>query len=93
MDPTVAWDIGLARQSATSQSVSNMQELPAAGQSYFLLARTDALPSLAPYIGKATPVLQGQWVDHKTGTLPRQIRLASGKEAGEDYTLLRVQAP
>ena len=93
LDPTVAWDIGLARQSASSQSVRTLQELPAAGQSYFLLARTDALPNLAAYIGQATPVLQGQWVDHKTGTLPRQIRLAAGKEAGEDYTLLRVQAP
>ncbi|NBT92507.1 MAG: hypothetical protein EBT37_07835 [Betaproteobacteria bacterium] len=93
LDPTVAWDIGLARQSAPSQSVRTLQELPAAGQSYFLLARTDALPSLAPHIGQATPVLQGQWVDHKTGTLPRQIRLAAGKEAGEAYTLLRVQAP
>ena len=93
LDPTVAWDIGLARQSAPSQSVRTLQELPAAGRSYFLLARTDALPNLAAYIGQATPVLQGQWVDHKTGTLPRQIRLAAGKEAGEDYTLLRVQAP
>ena len=93
LDPTVAWDIGLARQSAPSQSVRTLQELPAAGQSYFMLARTDALPSLAPHIGQARPVLQGQWVDHKTGTLPRQIRLAAGKDAGEDYTLLRVQAP
>ena len=93
LDPTVAWDIGLARQSASSQSVRTLQELPAAGQSYFLLARTDALPSLLPHIRQSTTVLQGQWVDHKTGTLPRQIRLAAGKEAGEDYSLLRVQAP
>ena len=93
LDPTVAWDIGLARQSAPSQSVGALQELPAPGQNYFLLARTDALPSLAAYIGPAKSVLQGQWVDHKTGTLPRQIRLAAGKEEGEAYTLLRVQAP
>jgi len=93
LDPTVAWDIGLARLGAPSQSVRTLQDLPPAGHSYFLLARTDALPSLLPHIAQSTTVLQGQWVDHKTGTLPRQIRLAAGKEAGEDYTLLRVQVP
>ena len=33
---------------------------------------------------------QGDWVDHKTGTLPRQLKLAKGTEPLEPMRLLKV---
>jgi hypothetical protein len=33
---------------------------------------------------------QGDWVDHKTGTLPRQLKLAKGTEPLEKFSVLRV---
>jgi len=35
-------------------------------------------------------VQQSQWVDHKTGLLPRQIKLARGEEPLESFSVLRV---
>ncbi len=41
-------------------------------------------------LGKVEQVAQGDWVVHKTGTLPRMLKLAKGDELLEDIRLVRV---
>jgi hypothetical protein len=55
-----------------------------------LLLRTAQIPELAPRLGTFKEVGQGNWVDHKTGTLPRQLKLAKGTEPLEKFSVLRV---
>lgn len=92
MDPIVAWEIGLYRTSAPSLRMEAMDAGTPKPKDYFLLAKTQALPALSGSLGPHTLVHQGQWVDHKTGLLPRQINLAKGKEPLESFSLLRVVA-
>jgi hypothetical protein len=35
-------------------------------------------------------LLSGDWVDHKTGTLPRQIELAAGRASLENFSVYKV---
>jgi hypothetical protein len=35
-------------------------------------------------------VISGDWVDHKTGTLPRQIELAAGLAPLENFSVYKV---
>lgn len=92
MDPNVAWEIGLYRTSAPSLRMEAMDAGSPQPKDYFLLAKTQALPALSGSLGPHQLVHQGQWVDHKTGLLPRQINLAKGKEPLESFSLLRVVA-
>ena len=92
LDSIVAWELGLYRTSAPSIRLDDAARLPVSGQSYFLLLRTDQISELAPRLGSFKEVGQGDWVDHKTGTLPRQLKLAKGIEPLEKYSLLRVGA-
>ena len=90
MDPTVAWEIGLYRRSAPSLRVESMDAASEKPRDYFLLIKSDALPALSASLGAYRVVHQGQWVDHKTGLLPRQINLAKGTEPLESFSVLRV---
>ena len=90
MDSIVAWEIGLYRRSAPSLRMEAMDAASEKPKDYFLLIKSDALPTLSASLGPYRLVHQGQWVDHKTGLLPRQINLAKGKEPLESFSLLRV---
>ena len=66
------------------------EDLPPLGASYFLLIRTAQAGALAERTGAMSPVLSGDWVDHKTGTLPRQIELAAGRAPLESFSVYKV---
>jgi 4-amino-4-deoxy-L-arabinose transferase-like glycosyltransferase len=90
LDPTVAWEIGLYRRSAPSLRMESMDTVNEKPKDYFLLIKTEVLPALGTSLGAYRVVHQGQWVDHKTGLLPRQINLAKGAEPSESFSVLRV---
>ena len=78
------------RTSAPSIRATAPEDLPEKG-AYFLLVKDQDLDSLKDLNVKVTPMVQGQWVDHKTGTLPRQIALAAGRVPLERFSVFRVQ--
>ena len=41
-------------------------------------------------LGATQALAYGDWVDHKTGTLPRQLNLAKGTEPLDRISLFRV---
>jgi 4-amino-4-deoxy-L-arabinose transferase-like glycosyltransferase len=90
LDPIVAWELGLYRTSAPSERLDDVARLPPVGQSYFLLVKTAQVAELTARLGSFKVVGQGDWVDHKTGTLPRQLNLAKGTEPLENFSVLKV---
>ena len=90
LDSIVAWEIGLYRTSAPSLRMDAMDAAIEKPKDYFLLIKSDALPALSASLGAYRLIQQGQWVDHKTGLLPRQINLAKGAEPLESFSVLRV---
>jgi hypothetical protein len=89
LDPPVAYELGLYRQSAPSVRVSQASELPQSG-AYFLIAKTSDLQDFRDLDLHAQPLIEAQWVDHKTGTLPRQIALAAGRAPTESFSVYKV---
>jgi hypothetical protein len=89
LDPPVAYELGLYRQSAPSVRVSQASELPQSG-AYFLIAKTSDLQDFRDLDLRAQPLIEAQWVDHKTGTLPRQIALAAGRAPTESFSVYKV---
>jgi hypothetical protein len=92
LDPIVAWELGIYR-SAPSTGVLSPQQLPQRGAPYILLARESDLAVLQPNLGSTQLLASGQWVDHKTGILTRQLKLAKGIEPLETFSLLKVTPP
>ena len=90
LDPPVAYELGLYRQTAPVLRIDKPLDLPPSGASYFLLARTADAGTLAERTSAMSPVLSGDWVDHKTGTLPRQIELAAGRAPLENFSVYKV---
>lgn len=90
LDPPVAYELGLYRQSAASVRVNHVNELPQ-NRPYFLIAKTSDLTDLQELNVSAQSLVQAQWVDHKTGTLPRQIALAAGRAPLESFSVYKVQ--
>jgi len=92
LDPTIAWELGIYR-SAPSRNAYSAAQLPTQGTPYLLLARDSQLPELSGRLGNALTLAQGNWVNHKTGILPRQLKLAKGTEPLEKFSLLKVTPP
>jgi hypothetical protein len=90
LDPPVSYEIGLYRQTAPVLRVEKPDELPAMRESYFLLTRTSVANTLAERFASMDVVTSGDWVDHKTGTLPRQIELAAGRAPLENFSVYKV---
>jgi len=90
LDPIVAWELGLYRSTAPSTGTSLTSQLPPSGTHYFLITKTSDLASLESGLGPSQAVTHGNWVDHKTGTLPRQLNLAKGIEPLDAITVLEV---
>ena len=90
LDPPVAYELGLYRQTAPVLRIDKPEDLPPSGASYFLLIRTAEADTLSERTGTVSPLLSGDWVDHKTGTLPRQIELAAGRASLENFSVYKV---
>ena len=90
LDPPVSYELGLYRQTAPVLRVEKPDELPAMRESYFLLTRTSVANTLAERFASMDVVTSGDWVDHKTGTLPRQIELAAGRAPLENFSVYKV---
>jgi len=88
LDPIVAWELGIYR-GAPSLGVQSATQLPQSGTPYLLLVK-DAQMAEFSSLGHAQALAHGDWVDHKTGTLPRQLKLAKGTEPLERISLVRV---
>jgi 4-amino-4-deoxy-L-arabinose transferase-like glycosyltransferase len=89
MDVIVSRELALYNASPC-YAVADVASLPSKGESYYLLVRAAQLDELGVNLGKVEQVAQGDWVVHKTGTLPRMLKLAKGDELLEDIRLLRV---
>jgi len=92
MDVIVSRELALYNTSPCS-AVGEVASLPSKGESYYLLIRAAQLDQLGANLGKVEQVAQGDWVVHKTGTLPRLLKLARGEDLLEDIRLVRVTPP
>jgi len=86
----VARELGLYSRSPC-YDVSDPAQLPTTTGRYYLLVRAAQLAQLSERLGHAQQIAQGWWVVHKTGTLPRLLRLAKGTEPLEDIRILEVE--
>jgi hypothetical protein len=57
-------------------AVSQPGELPPYGHTYYLVIKKAQLLKIQEMIGPHQNIARGEWVDHKTGILPRTLRLA-----------------
>lgn len=89
MDLIVAWELELYNRSPCF-AVEDAARLPAAGSHYFFVVRDAQLAQLNPQLGNVRLVAQGRWVDHKTGILPRLLRLAKGSEPLDNISIVEV---
>ena len=89
LDPIVAWELGIYR-SAPSEGVQSTDQLPRTGAPYLLVIKEEQLSVLDGLPLQTEVLAQSDWVDHKTGTLPRQLKLAKGTEPLDRMHLLRV---
>ncbi len=89
LDSIVAWELGIYR-SAPSEGVQTVEQLPRKGAPYLLVIKESQLTALEGMPVRTEVLAQGDWVDHKTGTLPRQLKLAKGTERLEPMRLLKV---
>lgn len=89
MDVIVSRELALYNTSPCF-AVSEVANLPRTGESYYLLVRAAQLDALGASPGKVEQIAQGDWVVHKTGTLPRLLKLARGEGLLEDIRLMRV---
>ena len=89
MDVIVSRELALYNASPC-YAVADVASLPSKGESYYLLVRAAQLDELGVNLGKVEQVAQGNWVVHKTGTLPRLLKLARGEDLLEDIRLVRV---
>jgi hypothetical protein len=90
LDPPVSYELGLYRQTAPVLRVEKTDDLPLTNGAYFLLTRTTAADTLVDRFASMDMVISGDWVDHKTGTLPRQIELAAGRAPLENFSVYKV---
>lgn len=89
MDVIVSRELALYNESPC-YAVGEVASLPSKGESYYLLVRAAQLDELGTSLGKVEQVAQGDWVVHKTGTLPRLLKLAKCDDLLEDIRLVRV---
>lgn len=89
MDVIVSRELALYNTSPC-YAVSELANLPTKGDAYYLLIRGAELDSLVANLGRVEQIAQGDWVVHKTGTLPRLLNLAKGDELLEDIRIVRV---
>jgi hypothetical protein len=89
MDDIVAWELELYKH-APSYGINDAAHLPATGSHYFFIVKEAQLAQLGSQLGNVRLIAREQWVDHKTGLLPRLLRLAKGIEPLETINIVEV---
>jgi 4-amino-4-deoxy-L-arabinose transferase-like glycosyltransferase len=89
--PMVARELSLY-SSAAIHDADDAAQLPAPGSRYFLVARAEQLAQLDARLGRVDAIGEGRWAVHKTGTFPRLLRLAKGREPLEAIRIVQVGA-
>lgn len=89
MDVIVSRELALYNTSPC-YAAGEVANLPTHGGAYYLLVRAAQLDSIGANLGNVEQIAQGDWVVHKTGTLPRLLKLAKGDELLEDIRIVRV---
>jgi len=89
MDDIVAWELELYKHSP-SYGIEDVSNLPAPGSHYFFIIKEADFAKLNARLGNVRPIAKGQWVDHKTGLLPRLLRLAKGVEPLDTINIVEV---
>ena len=87
--PMVARELSLYSRAAIHDA-DDAAQLPAPGSSYVLVAKDGQYAQLKSRLGHVNEIAEGHWAVHKTGTFPRLLRLAKGREPLE--TIRIVQA-
>jgi 4-amino-4-deoxy-L-arabinose transferase-like glycosyltransferase len=87
--PMVARELSLYSHAACHE-VDDAAQLPVPGSRYVLVARAEQYAQLKSRLGQVVEITEGHWAVHKTGTFPRLLRLAKGREPLE--TIRIVQA-
>jgi len=77
--PMVARELSLYSRAAIHDA-DDAAQLPAPGSRYFLVARAEQYAQLKTQLGPVDEIAEGRWAVHKTGTFPRLLRLAKGRE-------------
>ncbi len=89
LDPINAQELQVY-SGAESLYVKWASDIPSAVKHYYLVVRTQEVAQLRQAIGPFEVVTEGQWVDHKSGLLPRILRIAKGVEPLEAISVLKV---
>ena len=89
--PMVARELSLYSRAAIHDA-DDAAQLPAAGSRYFLVARTEQLAQMDARLGRVDEISVGHWAVHKTGTFPRLLRLAKGREPLETISIVQAGA-
>jgi hypothetical protein len=90
LDTINAQELGVYRD-GPSFSIGAPSQLPPAPASYYLVVRTAQLPELSTQFTHYEVLAQAQWVDHKTGLLPRMMNIAKGLEPLEAISVVWVK--
>lgn len=88
----VARELGLYNASPC-YAIDDVAQLPTTGEPYYVLVRATQLHQVSAAFGQVEQIGQGDWVVHKTGTLPRLLKLAKDKTLLEDIRLVRINSP
>ena len=88
MDEIIPWELALY-SNRPCYAIERKSQLPTSGDYYLLLQDRDATEFGAP-TGVAERVAHGDWANHKTGILPRILRLAKGIEPLDPASIWHV---
>ncbi len=66
-------------------------QLPDPRSEYYLIARSREFAEFSQDMGTYELVAQAQWVNHKTGLLPRLLSIAKGAEPLEEFSVIKVK--
>ena len=65
-------------------------QLPGPGSRYLLVIKAEHMDAVRDFLGNNKTLAEGEWIDHKTGLLPRMLRMAKGDEPLEKFRIVEV---
>lgn len=77
---------------APCEAVNEPSQLPGPGSRYVLVIKDEQLGAVRDLLGNHRTLAEGEWIDHKTGLLPRMLRMARGDEPLEKFRIVEVGA-
>lgn len=91
VDEIIPRELGVYR-GVPCVAASEPSQLPSPGSRYLLVIKDEQLVAVRDLLGNHRTVAQGEWIDHKTGLLPRMLRMAKGEEPLEKFSIVEVGA-